>query len=98
VKPTLANWVKTDIAFDNAGNVKGWTTRETWEFQVQNSKEIDVVLDIRRSFQGDWSLATPANYEKVDATKVKFLVPLKPREKQQFSYELTVKHGTNATR
>jgi len=45
-----------------------------------------------------WSLATRSDYEKVDATKVKFLVPLKPREKQQFSYELTVRHGTNAKR
>jgi len=98
VKPALANWVKTDIAFDNHGNVKGWTTRETWEFEVQNSKDIDVVLDIRRSFQGDWSLATRSDYEKLDAAKVKFVMPLKPREKRQFSYELTVKHGTNATR
>lgn len=98
VKPTLANWVKTDIAFDNFGNVKGWTTKETWEFEVQNSKDIDVVVDIRRNFQGDWSLSTKADYEKVDATKTKFLVRLKPRERQQFSYELTVKHGTNATR
>jgi hypothetical protein len=98
VKPTLANWVKTDFAFDNFGNVKGWTTKETWEFEVQNSKDIDVVVDIRRNFQGDWSLSTKFDYEKVDATKAKFLVPLKLREKRQFSYELTVKHGTNATR
>ncbi|PAW87050.1 MAG: hypothetical protein B9S33_06950 [Pedosphaera sp. Tous-C6FEB] len=98
VKPTLMNWVKSDLAFDAGGNVKGWTTKETWEFEVQNSKDIDVVLDIRRNFGGDWTLATAAPYEKVDATKVKFVRPLKAREKQTFSYELTVKHGTNATR
>jgi hypothetical protein len=98
VKPTLMNWVKTDIAFDTDGNVKGWTTRETWEFEVQNSKDIDVVIDIRRNFSGDWSLTTDAQYEKVDATKVKFVLPLKPRARQSFSYELAVKHGTNATK
>jgi hypothetical protein len=98
VKPTLMNFVKTDIAFDNGGNVKGWTTKETWEFEVQNSKDIDVMLDIRRNFAGDWSLTTAATYEKVDATKVKFVLPLKSREQQKFSYELTVKHGTNATK
>ena len=98
VKPTLMNYVKTDLAFDNDGNVKGWTTKETWEFEVQNSKDIDVVLDIRRNFSGDWSLATGATYEKLDATKVKLLLPLKSRERQRFAYELTVKHGTNATR
>jgi len=98
VKPTLANWVKTDLRFDVHGNVIGWTIKENWEIEVQNSKEIDVTLDIRRNFSGDWTLNTGARYENVDATKVKFVVPLKPREKQKFSYELTTRYGTNATR
>ncbi len=98
VKPTLMNWEKTDVQFDNDGNVKGWTIKETWEVEVQNSKEIDVVLDLRRNFAGDWSIVTKAEYEKVDATKVKFLVPLKPHEKQKFTYEVTTRHGTNATK
>ena len=98
VKPKLTNWAKTDMAFDNYGNVKGWTTKETWEIEVQNSKDIDVVLDVRRNFNGDWSLTTEASYEKVDATKVKFLLTLKPRAKQTFTYEVTTHYGTNATR
>jgi hypothetical protein len=98
VKPTLMNWEKSDLRFDAPGNVKGWTVKETWEVEVQNSKEIDVVLDIRRNFSGDWSLTTGAKYEKVDASKVKFLLPLKPREKQKLSYEVTTRHGINATR
>ena len=95
VKPMLMDWTKTDVQFDNNGNVKGWTTKETWEFEVQNSKDIEVMLDIRRNFTGDWTLATEAKHEKVDATKVKFVLPLKSREKQKFSYELTTRHGTN---
>src|SRR5688572_10431834 len=67
VKPALVNWIKTDIQFDQRGNVKGWTIKETWEIQVQNSKEIDVVLDIRRNFAGDWTLNTQAQYDKLDA-------------------------------
>jgi len=98
VKPALMNWIKTDVQFDNRGNVKGWTVKETWEIEVQNSKDIDVELDIRRNFTGDWSLATDAKYEKMDATKVKFLLSLKPREKQKFSYEVTTRYGTNATK
>jgi hypothetical protein len=98
VKPKLMNWVKTDMAFDNYGNVKGWTTKETWEIEVQNSKDIDIVLDVRRNFAGDWSLTTDATYEKVDATKVKFLLPLKPHAKQTFAYEVTTRYGTNASR
>jgi hypothetical protein len=98
VKPTLLNWMKTDLQFGPHGDVKGWTTKETWEVEVQNSKEIDVVLDIRRNFAGDWTLNTSATYEKVDANKVKFVVPLRAREKQKLTYELTTRHGTNATR
>ncbi len=98
VKPALMNWEKSDLAFDQNGNVKGWTTRETWKFEVQNSKEIDVVLDIRRNFAGDWGMATEQKFEKVDATKVKFVLPLKPREAHSFTYELTTRHGSNVTK
>jgi hypothetical protein len=98
IKPTLMDWQKLDVKFDQWGNVSGWTTKETWQVEVQNSKEIDVVLDIRRNFSGDWSLATEASHEKVDANKVKFVVPLKPREKQTFTYELTTRQGVNVTR
>ena len=98
IKPVLMDWQKGEIKFDQHGNVSGWTTKETWQFEVQNSKEIEVVLDIRRNFQGDWSLATQAPHEKVDANKVKFIVPLKPREKRTFSYELTTRNGVNVTR
>ncbi|MEI6083395.1 MAG: DUF4139 domain-containing protein [Verrucomicrobiota bacterium] len=95
VQPTLMDWQKQDIKFDEWGNVAGWTIKETWQFEVQNSKDIDVVLDIRRNFEGDWDIKTEKKYEKVDATKVKFVLPLKSREKQKFSYELMSRYGTN---
>jgi hypothetical protein len=98
VKPTLMNWTKTDLQFDAEGNVKGWTARETWEFELQNSKDIEVVVDIRRNFSGDWSLATQAPYEKVDANKVKWIFPLQPHQRQKFTYEITTRYGTNATK
>jgi hypothetical protein len=98
IKPKLMEWQKLDLRFDTDGNIAGWTAKETWEFEVQNSKEIDVVLDIRRNFPGDWEIKTDAKQEKVDAHKVKFVLPLKSREKQTFSYEVTTRFGTNVTR
>jgi len=98
VKPTLMDWQKTDIRFANNRNVSGWTTKETWEVEVQNSKDIPVIVDIRRNFAGDWTLTTQQKYENVDKTKVKFVLPLAPRTKQKFTYELVTRHGTNATR
>jgi hypothetical protein len=97
-KPTLMNWEKTDIHFDNNGAVTGWTIKEAWQVEAQNSKDIDITLDVRRNFSGDWSLATDAKYEKVDASRVKFILPLKSREQQKLAYEVTTKYGTNATR
>jgi hypothetical protein len=98
IKPTLMNWEKTDLRFDKEGNVTGWTTKETWQIELQNSKDIDVVLDIRRNFSGDWEVKSDAKYEKVDANKIKFVLPLKSREKRELSYELTTRNGINATR
>jgi len=56
------------------------------------------MLDIRRNFAGDWSLQTDAKYDKVDANKVKFVLPLGLREKRQFAYEVTTHFGANMTR
>jgi hypothetical protein len=98
IKPRLADWAKTELRFDAKGNVTGWTTKETWQIETQNSKEIAVELDIRRNFSGDWTLASNQKYDRVDANKVKFILPLPAREKKTFSYELVTRHGTNATK
>ena len=98
IKPTLVNWEKIDLRFDASGNVRGWTVRETWKMEMQNSKEIPVRVDARRNFAGDWSMDSNQAYEKVDASKVKFLVSLQPRESKSFSYTTTTRHGINAAR
>ena len=98
VRPVMTNWEKTDLRFNNDGRVIGSTFKETWEFTVQNSRAIDVTVDIRRNFSGDWSIETTAANDKMDNAKVKFLRTLKPREKQTFTYELTRRTGANATR
>ena len=98
IKPTLMNWEKTDLSFDKDGKVAGWTIKESWQIETQNSKEIDVTLDVRRNFQGDWTLDTTEKFEKVDATKIKFVLPLKAREKKTLAYELTIRHGLNVAR
>ena len=95
VRPTMTNWVKTDLAFDGNGNITGWTEQPAWLVEVQNSKDIPIVVDVRRNFSGDWTLETAAAYEKVDATKVKFLLPLAPRAQTSLAYTVTFRHGTN---
>jgi hypothetical protein len=98
VKPKLLNWEKKDLSFDRNGNVKGWSITESWQIEVQNSKDIEALVDIRRSFSGDWTLTTQSKYERVDANKVKFLLPLAARQKETVTYQVTTRYGTNATK
>jgi hypothetical protein len=98
VKPKLLNWEKKDLSFDGDGNVKGWSITESWQVEVQNSKDIEALVDIRRSFSGDWTIETSSKYERVDANKVKFLLPLKAHEKETFTYQTTTRFGSNVTR
>jgi len=98
VKPELKDWRKDDLRFDQDGQVAGWTTTEVWRVEALNSREIEVTVDLRRNFSGDWTLKTDASNEKMDANKVKFLLSLKPREKQAITYEVVTRHGLNATR
>ena len=95
-KTKMMDWKKEDIQFDKNGNVTGWTTKATWEIELQNSKSIPVTVDIRRNFAGDWELATDDKFEKVDATKIKFVLQLKPGETRTLKYTLTTRIGTNA--
>jgi hypothetical protein len=92
----MTNWARIDLRFDNRRNVSGSTVKQWWQIELQNSKEIPVVIDVRRNFSGDWEIESPAKFEKVDATKVKFVVTLKPREKTTFTYVVTQRHGTRA--
>ena len=95
VRPTMTNWTKLDLAFDGNGNIVGWTEQHAWLVEVQNSKDIPIVVDVRRNFSGDWTLESAAAYEKVDASKVKFLLPLAPRTRTSFAYTVNFRHGTN---
>ena len=52
----------------------------------------------RRSADFQPAVSPLGHYEQVDATKVKFVRPLKTREKQKFSYEVTTRHGANAVK
>jgi hypothetical protein len=98
VKPVLADWKKSDLKFDAAGNPAGWTITEKWSLEIQNSREIEVALDIRRTLPGDWSLQTEVPYEQLDAQKIKFTLSLKPREKKTVPYTVTTRCGMSATR
>jgi len=79
------NWIKTDLQFDNNGNIKGWTTKATWEIEVQTPRKSSGSRYSSAS-PGRWSIETQAAYDKDDATKIKFIVPLNQRKKRTLAY------------
>jgi hypothetical protein len=98
VQPNLLDWKKDELRFNKDGNVDGWTLTENWKLELQNSKDIEITLDVRRNFAGDWTIKSVDGFEKVDANKVKFVTRLQPHEKKTLAYELVTRYGTNATR
>ena len=49
VKPTLMNFEKMNIQFDQRGNVKGWTIKETWQVVRLPVSDVSVTGTERRS-------------------------------------------------
>ncbi len=97
-EPSLTDWRKDDLKFDKDGNISGWTVTQSWRVETRNSKEIPITLDLRRNFQGDWSVKSDAPFEKVDAGKIKFVFNLNAREKRTITYEVVEHFGVNANR
>ena len=98
VEPVLKN-VKTDsYRFDRRGNVSGWDDIRTFEVKVRNTRDIPVKVEIRRNFDtAYWTLARTDEvdeFEKIDATTVKFTLELAPRSQKTFAYSLTTYQGT----
>jgi hypothetical protein len=100
VKPTLMDYKTERYLFDNKGNISGWDEVKEFEFEVKNTRDLPVKVEIKRNFEtphweiqrvGDFGL-----YEKVDLDTVKFTVNLMARETKKFRYILTTHHGRRA--
>jgi len=95
VEGKLMDWRKDRIHFGHKGNVDGYDQHETWTFEIQNSKNIPIEVDVRRHFRGDWGMKTDDEYEKIDANTVKFVRKLNPMEQVSFTYTVTTCTGAN---
>ncbi len=98
VEPKLMD-IKTDnYCFDNKGNVAGWDDIQTWKIKVNNTRDISIRVEIyRQTKTPDWTLKNSGefgNYEKEDATTLKYVVTLEPRSNKEFQYVLTHYQGT----
>ncbi len=100
VEPKLMNFQTENYRFDRRGNVSGWDEVHTFKFEVKNTRDIGVKVEIKRNFNTSyWDLARSGDFgkfEKVDKDTVKFALTLKPRSARKFEYVLRTYHGTRA--
>ena len=98
VEPKLMDQKTDNYRFDNKGDVAGWDDIQTWKVTVNNTREIPIRVEIyRQTKTPDWTLENSGkfgNYEKEDATTLKYVVTLEPRSKKEFQYALTNYQGT----
>jgi hypothetical protein len=97
VEPTLIHFETRNYMFDRKRNISGWDESRRFKFEVRNTREIPVKVEIKRNFPTQyWKLEKSGDFgefEKVDLDTVKFTLILEPRSKQVFDYTLTTYHG-----
>jgi hypothetical protein len=98
VEPKLMDAKTDNYRFNNKGDVAGWDDIQTWKITLNNTREIPIRVEIyRQTKTPDWTLENSGdfgNYEKEDATTLKYVVSLEPRSKKEFQYVLTNYQGT----
>jgi hypothetical protein len=100
VEPTLMK-VETDkYLFNNHGDVRGWITKQVFEIEVKNTRDLPAKVEITRNFNTPhWDIENSGDYgeyEKVDLDTVRFTLELAPSETKTFRYLLTTRHGMQA--
>jgi hypothetical protein len=100
VEPSLMKYETDHYLFHRNGNISGWDEVQTFEFEVKNTRDIPIAVEVRRNFPTtSWTLKPQGDYgtyEKVDENSVKFRLELQGRSRKKFSYVLTIHHGKRA--
>ena len=95
VEPVLMEFGTEKYLFDRKGNIAGWDEVRTWKVEVNNTRDLDIEIEITRGFgMTYWEIATDDEYEKYDAEHVRFELKLKARSKREVVYTVTTYHGT----
>jgi hypothetical protein len=100
VEPKMMDFKTDQYLFDRHGNVSGWVEIRDYRFEVKNTREIPIKVEIKRNVRTrHWSVANQGefgDYEKVDLDTVKYTLELGPRSKKVFTQVLTTRHGRRA--
>ena len=97
VKPTLMATATENFTYDQRHNVDGWDDVQTWQIELNNTRDIPVQLEITRATGNDYwradVTAPGVTYAKHDANHLRFTTELAPRTKISFTYVLRLYNG-----
>jgi len=100
VEPVLKSFRTDNYRPDREGDVAGWDEIRAFEVAVRNTRDVPVMVEIRRNFDTPyWTLARTGDFdefEQVDADTVKFTLQLPPRSRKVFAYIVTIYQGTRS--
>jgi hypothetical protein len=97
VTPKMMAYKKTNIEFDDKGNIKGHDEEQGMEILVENSKKRPVEIEIRLNLDGDWDIRPMSGFKKYSETKVTLTltIPARGEKRQEFT---VIKHNGSRQR
>jgi hypothetical protein len=102
VEATLMDQKTKNYSYNYRGDIDGFDETKTFEVKVKNTRDIPAKVEItRNNASTSWDIKKGGQfdkYEKIDASRIKFTVELRPRSEKTFTYTITTHNGTRAER
>ncbi len=88
---------RSDFAFHpTKKHVTGWTARQSWVDSVRNYRDEPIRFELRIRFAGDVQFQSPTETGAFDYNTVESKFDVPARDRFNYSYVATIRHGTNA--
>jgi hypothetical protein len=94
VAPKMMAYKKTNIEFDDKGNIKGHDEEQGMEILVENSKKRPVEIEIRLNLDGDWDIRPMSGFKKYSETKVTLTLTIPARGEKRQEFTVIKHHGS----
>ncbi len=95
VKLTIGNAfdVKAEMKIKDFSKISSKIDEQTIELTLRNHKDQDISVNIEKKLYGDWDILESSHeYEKIDASTIKFVVPVKANGKTVVTFKVRTTH------
>jgi len=95
--PTVAKFAKTNLTFDDQGNLSGFDDVRTIALDITNFSDMPAAFEITRNRPDpDFTITDISGqdrFEKIDQTRFRFFITLEPGTKKTIQYTITTYKG-----